>query len=428
MNYGMNMDYLVLIEILLLVSLLLVSFDAICTIIENRKEYNKSSFKYLTHVGFWKAMLNRTERNKYNLFAALEKNCQTGHLLADVVIKDLKDEEVHYDLVMIDKFGISIFEIEDEWGTITGNANMPFWKLKKIFGTYKIPNYSMVSNRKLEVMKDKLKIYSSDVINSYLVFDERCKFKKLRIDNKELKIVKRPYVNGMLAYEINTAGRVLSDSEINAYTIMLEKFTSIPVYVRNQRIDDSISEFEDDVFNFEFTRQLSNYKDLKSLWRLLLKCDKEVFPPFSLRRKDLDDIPPKARHMLLPNIFFKHIIQYPMVLVKYKGEVVGFLSLETGRVLRITEDLGRVNFINSACIAREFRKEGLLKDLIRYVETMLPEELVLPYIICKTTENNTMLNKQLKLLGYREKVVVDTREEYGANTVYYFKLVKRKYS
>ncbi|MCQ2748757.1 MAG: hypothetical protein MJ246_01765 [Clostridia bacterium] len=114
MNYVINMDYLILIEILLLVSLVLVSFDAICTIIENRKEYNKSSFKYLTHVGFWKAMLNTRTRNKYNLFVALEKSCQTGHLLADVVIKDMKDEEVHYDLVMIDKFGISIFEIEDE--------------------------------------------------------------------------------------------------------------------------------------------------------------------------------------------------------------------------------------------------------------------------------------------------------------------------
>ena len=241
---------------------------------------------------------------------------------------------------------------------------MPFWKLKKVFGTYKIPNYSMVSNRKLEVMMDKLKIVSSDVINSYLVFDERCKFKKLRIDNNQLKIVKRPYVNGMLAYELGSATRVLSDSEINAYTIMLEKFTNIPVYVRNERIEESLGEIDDDdQFDFEFTRQLSNYKDLKSLWRLLLKCDKEVFPPFSLRRKDLDDIPPKARHMLLPNIFFKHIIQYPMILVKYKGEVVGFLSLETGRVLKITEDLGRVNFINSACIAREYRREGLLKDL-----------------------------------------------------------------
>ena len=109
MNYVINMDYLVLIEVLLLVSLLLVSFDAICTIIENKKEYNKSSYKYLTHVGFWRAMLSKKQRNKYNLFSALEKNCQTGHLLADVVIKDMKNEDVHYDLVMIDKFGISIF-------------------------------------------------------------------------------------------------------------------------------------------------------------------------------------------------------------------------------------------------------------------------------------------------------------------------------
>lgn len=305
---------------------------------------------------------------------------------------------------------------------------MPFWKLRKLFGTYKIPNYSMLSNRKLEVMQDKLKIVSSDVINSYLVFDERCKFKKLRIDNKQLKIVKRPYVNGMLAYELNSSTRVLSDSEINAYTIMLEKFTSIPVYVRNERIEEFYDEEEDfNQFNFEFNRQLSNYKDLKSLWRLLIKCDKEVYPPFSLRRKDIDDIPPNARHMLLPNIFFKHIIQYPIILVKYKGDVVGFLSLETGRVLKITEELGRVNFINSACIAREFRKEGLLKDLIRYVERMLPEELQLPYIICKTTENNTMLNKQLKLLGYREKVVINTKDQFGANTIYYFKLAKKKY-
>ncbi|MCQ2748756.1 MAG: hypothetical protein MJ246_01760 [Clostridia bacterium] len=123
----------------------------------------------------------------------------------------------------------------------------------------------MVSNRKLEVMMDKLKISSSDVINSYLVFDERCKFKKLRIDNKQLKVVKRPYVNGMLAYELGTQGRVLTDSEINAYTIMLEKFTSIPVYVRNERIENSFDEDDENQFNFEFTRQLSNYKDLKSL-------------------------------------------------------------------------------------------------------------------------------------------------------------------
>lgn len=421
-----NESYIILISVLL-VCLILVFFDAYFIMKNNNKEYSKSTFKILTNYSLLKVMFDKKIYNQYTLFSILEKNCMNGHLLANVKIPDSQGEEAILDLVMIDKYGISIFNIEDEVGTITGNSNMPFWKLKKKIFTYKIPNYSLVINRKSEVLKSQLKITDSRIINNYLIFNDKCKIKKLNIDNKNLKILKKPFVNGALVYETNNNKRIISDNEIRAYTICLEKFTDMPIYIRDEKIFENKKELRSDqIFTFEYHDRLVSYEDLKKLWALICECDKDVMPPFSLRRKDIDDIPVYAREMLLPNIFYKQVSSFPIIIIRKNKEIVGFLSLELNKILKMSEELGKVNLVNASCVKKEYRKNKLEKDLYKYLETRIPHENLMPYIIVKSSSTSESLNKMLRELGYKEKIVIDTKKQYSVDTVYFYKKVNVK--
>lgn len=425
---GTGIETYMLIIVILCASLILVFMDAILTIISNNKEYKKSSFRLLTNYNLKQVMFNKKISKQYELFEKLERTCLNGHMLCNVKIKDENGYVCKYDLVMIDKYGISVFDICDEEGTISGNYTMPFWKLKKGLITYKIPNYSLIMNRKLELLKDTLKITASDIINCYIVFNDKTKFKGLRLDNKNIKLLKLKYVNGALAYETNNINRVISDTEIVSYTVLLEKHTDLPLYLRNDQM--VLKEDEDDevntkkMFSFEFHKQLSNYEDLKQLWNVVCKCDKDVYPPLALRRKDVEDIPDFAKEMLLPNIYYKEIIHHPLLLVRRGKTIIGFLSFEPNKILKLSEELGRINLLDNACVLKEYRKEGLISDLYDFAEYKIPEEYILPYMLIKSSSKNDSLNRIIKEKGYKEKIIVDTKRQYGADTIYYFKKIK----
>lgn len=425
----MSIETYISIMVVLFASLILVLIDAISKLKRYKKEFKRTTFSMITNNGFYKTLLNKKASNQCALFETLEKTCMTGHLLADVKIRNEKDETALFDIIMIDKYGISCFDIITEVGTMSGNSLMPFWRLKRGIFNHKIPNYSLVMNRKMEILKNVLKISDTSIINGYLICDKSAKFTNMHIDNKHLKILKRAYVNGALSYELANSSRVISDSEIMAYTIMLEKYTSLPLYIRDEKLvladdnNESVSH-ESSSYTFELVKQVTSYNDLKRIWEVLSKCDKDVYPPYSQLRKDIEDIPSYARELLIPNIFYKHIIHFPMILVRYKGQIVGFLSFEPNKILKMSEELGRVNLINAVCVLREYRKDGLLLDLYKYMEVRLPEEYYLKYILIKSSQRNEQTNNMLAKLGYKEKIVVDTKKLYGTSTIYYFKKVK----
>ena len=426
----MSIETYISIMVVLLASFVLVLVDAISKISRYKKDFKKTTFSMITNYGFFKTMMNKKVNEQCSLFEILEKTCMTGHLLANVKVRNEKDEVATFDIVMIDKYGISCFDIITEVGVMSGNTTNPFWRLKKGLFNHKIPNYSLVMNRKMDILKDVLKVSDTSIINGYLICDKNTSFKNMHIDNKHLKILKKTYVNGALSYELANSTRVISNSEIMAYTIILEKFTSLPLYLRDEKLvlkEDNLLENDHKMskaYSYEFVRQVTSYTDLKKIWEILSKCDKDNYPPYSVMRKDIEDIPAYARDMLIPNIFYKHIIHFPMILVRYKNEIVGFLSFEPNKVLKMSEELGRVNLINCVCVLKDYRKDGLVNDLYRFMESRLPLEYDLKFILAKSSARNDLTNSLLKNLGYKEKVIVDTKKLYGTSTIYYYKKVK----
>ena len=194
---------------------------------------------------------------------------------------------------MIDKYGISVFDIVSDQGTISGNSTMPFWRCKKLFN-HKIPNYYMVLSKKIEILSDVLKISDSAILNGYLIFDKNVKFKNMKLDNKKIKLVKKAYAQGAISYEVNNTQRVMSDNEIMAYTIMLEKFTNMPLYLRDEKLvmkEDNLLENDyssNNNYTFEFKNRITSYEELKRIWKILCTCDKDNYPPYSFQRKDLE--------------------------------------------------------------------------------------------------------------------------------------------
>lgn len=413
------------IYIALIICLILILTNLIYRIYKEYKLYKVSGFYHTGGMSFCDVLFSNKKTEQYNVFSALEKVCRNGHLLCNLELHDRNNEEEQIEIVMIDKYGISIFITEDKSGTISGNENDFYWKVKKGLITRKTYNRAREARRKVELLKDMLKIKDSSIINCYVVFNNATKYNGVKIKSRNIRLVKSFYMKGVIAYEINNARRVLSDSEVKAYTIMLEKYTKISKLKIADHIDNILIN-DDEKFNFEFKPQVTNYIDLKKIWNILCECDRDFIPPLSWYRKDIDEFTDAQKDILVPNVFYKHIIKHPFILIRHHSEVIGFLTFENGKIIDALNELGRVNYVNAVCIGRKYKRYGLKKDLYNYIEERLPKEYKFSTIITRTSDSDYRDKVSFDEMKYAKKAILKSEDDFIPDTIYYAKTINIK--
>lgn len=164
---------------------------------EKVKKYENTDYFKSTKIPY-KTNLNTGEQGEYYLYKELESLVPEGARFLFNVYIPTKDGYTEIDCILLYKSGIFVFESKNYSGWIFGNDSCNNWH-QSLFSPYvgveKFAFFNPVLQNKHHIfsLKDFLGERVSSKINFYSVitFSDRCKFKDIVINSKDVKVIHR---------------------------------------------------------------------------------------------------------------------------------------------------------------------------------------------------------------------------------------------
>ncbi len=183
-------------KFLFLISIIAV---AVFLIIKNGKpsksEYEKSSYYMTTHIPYNEMCNDIGKLGEYFTYREIKKYEESGaKILYNVYLPKENGETTEIDLMMISSKGIFVFESKNYSGWIFGNEKQKTWTQTLSNGKSRNAHKEHFLN---PIMQNKLhidtlkKIIDGIPVYSVVVFSVRCELKKVVVNSKDVRVVKR---------------------------------------------------------------------------------------------------------------------------------------------------------------------------------------------------------------------------------------------
>lgn len=195
-------------------------------------------------------------------------------------------------------------------------------------------------------------------------------------------------------------------------------------------------EFENMQIKFEFWEQIDMNTDIaKSIYNLLIACDKEFVPPLSTRNTTtqvnfnlgctLSD--------LYPYQYLTDILKQQNILAIVDDLIVGIMSFrynyKFGEAFDINISKDALNnYVSTICINKDYRRYGIAGRLYNYIENNLPNKYKGDYVSTRTWSTNKSHINLLYKYNYSLAYTVANDREYNGtklDTLYFIKYLKK---
>ena len=187
---------------------------------------------------------------------------------------------------------------------------------------------------------------------------------------------------------------------------------------------------------YEFWDQIDiNTDAAKSVYDLLIACDKEFVPPLSTRNTttQVDFSSNCILSEMYPYQYWVDILKQQNILAIADNHVIGIMSFKYNYKLSECFDTHiRIdsinNYISTICINKNYRGYGIAGKLYNYIENNLPNGYKSDYVSTRTWSTNrnhiNLLYKYNYMLIY---AIADDREHNGIklDTLYFIKHLQR---
>ena len=132
------------------------------------------------------------------------------------------------DLVMVTTTGIYVIESKNYSGWIFGSEKLKSWtQTFKNRKKYKFFNPIWQNKGHISALKNILGIEDNDIYKSYIVFSERCELKKIELDSRDIKVLKRNDLLETIKYDIKNSSDLIDlDKVVEIYKI-LNKYSNV---------------------------------------------------------------------------------------------------------------------------------------------------------------------------------------------------------
>lgn len=175
------------------------------------------------------------------------------------------------------------------------------------------------------------------------------------------------------------------------------------------------------ITELKFVPSLQDVKLKGQIWEILCECDQEFVPPLSLRSDPLqcglNNVDEKTS---LPHNYLYVILEQPFILAidASTGKVAGFMSFIHNYV---NEEVGihGCNYISTLCVRKEFRNQGLAREMYEFLINRLTGEYESPLIGTRTWSSNYSHIRLIESLGFRLASQLRDHRGPGIDTVYY---------
>ena len=135
------------------------------------------------------------------------------------------------DFILIHETGIYIFESKNYGGWIYGSENRKFWLQTLPRGRRGIQRNTffnpIIQNKSHMKWLARFINLKPDYFNTYVVFSERCTFKKMDIDSVRHRVVYMGQLFSAMTEQIRDSSNVLTDDEIDALYEKLQPLTKV---------------------------------------------------------------------------------------------------------------------------------------------------------------------------------------------------------
>lgn len=207
--------------IILVLSLLLIGIR----IIQIWINYSKSNYGAISGIRLAQVLFNKGNYGEFRIFAMLENLSERGRLLTNLYVPKVNGPMTEIDLVMIDQTGIYVIESKNYGGWIFGDPNSKYWTQSLKGGNKNRFLNPIWQNRShIKALQTVLPQIDGVHFYSYVVFSDRCDFKKVSSD-LETVVTKTNRLKRILQKDIQERRSVFSEKESSQIFDHLRKFT-----------------------------------------------------------------------------------------------------------------------------------------------------------------------------------------------------------
>lgn len=202
-------------------------------------KYKKSKYGIISGNSFFKTIIDKGNYGEFLTFVFLEKLQGDNKILSNIYIPREDGTTTEIDLLMLNKYGIYVFESKNYSGWIFGDEKNKNWT-QSLKGGKKNKFFNPVLQNKAHIsaLVKFISEIDSNYFYSYIVFSERCELKKVSVTSKNIHVVKRNTLLSTLKKDIKERPEVLSDMQIVKIYEDLEKHSLVSAAIKEKHIEN----------------------------------------------------------------------------------------------------------------------------------------------------------------------------------------------
>lgn len=229
---------IVLCPITIPVAIICFSIGIIISIIPGKKEYDKSEYKIITGENYLNIIFDLGKVAEYFTWKILNAQPEYKRVLINLCIPKDNNKTTEIDSILINKYGIFVIESKGYSGWIFGKENDQRWTQVIYQKKTKFYNPVLQNRNHIIHLAELLNIEDMNIFKSYIVFSNRCKLKKVKITKRNLRVIKRDYLNKTLQEDYNKTKEVSSEERIKEIGDKLLKYMINNNDIKEKHIKD----------------------------------------------------------------------------------------------------------------------------------------------------------------------------------------------
>jgi len=193
-------------------------------------------YAYASGHDFWETIRDTGKYGEFLTFNILEKTEGEKGLFVNLYLPKKNGETTEIDLVMTHRTGLYVFESKNYSGWIFGNDRQQYWT-QTLRGKKKNRFYNPVwqNSGHITALKEVLGI-DDELIESYVVFSERCTLKKVSVNTERVYLMKRNQLKRVLQKVMEEKNYKLSALEVTEINDQLKKYIHVGVDVKESHV------------------------------------------------------------------------------------------------------------------------------------------------------------------------------------------------
>lgn len=201
--------------------------------------YYQSTYYLTTHIDYNTMIRDAGKNGEYLIFKSLQSHENIGgRFLFNCYVPKNRSQTSEIDVILINPYGIFVFESKNYNGWIFGNEDDIYWtqclNRGKISKTIKFYNPILQNQSHIKTLKyiigNKIPIYS------IIVFSDRCELKSIRTRYTESEVIKINEINQCINKIIRETKEILSTEQIIQLYNKLYPYTQVSNTVKQQHI------------------------------------------------------------------------------------------------------------------------------------------------------------------------------------------------